>query len=143
GGTRSEVTVLCSDIRGFTRIARDLEPDEVVDLLNAYFARLIPILFSHDGTVDKFVGDAILAVFGSPDPDDDQYRKAVRAAWKMQAAIRDLSAQRAAAGEVCCGVGIGIHCGEVVHGFVGSADRMEFTVIGDAVNYASRYRYDA
>lgn len=139
GGTRSEVTVLCSDIRGFTRIARDMEPDEVVDLLNSYFALLVPILSSHDGTVDKFVGDAVLAVFGSPDPDDDQYRKAVRAAWKMQAAIRDLNGRRADAGDVRCGVGIGIHCGEVVHGFVGSAERMEFTVIGDAVNYASRY----
>jgi len=139
GGTRGWVTILCSDIRGFTRTARDMEPDDVVDLLNAYFARLVPILFAHGGTVDKFVGDAILAVFDSTDADPDQYRSAVRAAGKMQAAVRELNARRAAAGHVCCGVGIGIHCGEVIHGFVGSADLMQFTVIGDAVNAASRY----
>jgi adenylate cyclase len=139
GGTRSEVSILCSDFRGFTRVAKNMEPDDVVDLLNACFSRFIPILFAQDGTVDKYIGDAILTVFGSPDPDPAQYQKAVRAAWQMQAAIRELNAQRAARNEVTCGMGIGIHCGEVVHGFIGSAERMEYTVIGDAVNYASRY----
>jgi adenylate cyclase len=139
GGTRSEVTILCSDFRGFTRVAKNMEPDDVVDLLNACFSRFIPILFAQDGTVDKYIGDAILTVFGSPDPDPAQYQKALRAAWQMQAAILELNAQRAARNEVTCGMGIGIHCGEVVHGFIGSAARMEFTVIGDAVNYASRY----
>jgi adenylate cyclase len=139
GGTRSEVTILCSDFRGFTRVAKNMEPDDVVDLLNACFSRFIPILFALDGTVDKYIGDAILTVFGSPDPDPAQYQKAVCAAWQMQAAIGELNAQRAARNEVTCGMGIGIHCGEVVHGFIGSAERMEFTVIGDAVNYASRY----
>jgi adenylate cyclase len=116
-----------------------MEPDDVVDLLNACFSRFIPILFAQDGTVDKYIGDAILTVFGSPDPDPAQCQKAVRAAWQMQSAIRELNAQRAARNDVTCGMGIGIHCGEVVHGFIGSAERMEYTVIGDAVNYASRY----
>jgi adenylate cyclase len=139
GGTRSEVTILCSDIRGFTRIAKNMEPDDVVDLLNTCFCRLVPILFAQDGTLDKYVGDAILGVFGSPDPDPAQYQKAVRAAWRMQASVRELNAERAARNEVTFGMGIGIHCGEVVHGLIGSTEQMEFTVIGDAVNYASRY----
>ncbi|HMF11975.1 MAG TPA: adenylate/guanylate cyclase domain-containing protein, partial [Gemmataceae bacterium] len=120
-------------------IAKNMEPDDVVDLLNGCFSRFIPILLAQDGTVDKYIGDAILTVFGSPDADPAQYQKAVRAAWQMQTAMRELNAQRATRNEVTCGMGIGIHCGEVVHGFIGSAERMEYTVIGDAVNYASRY----
>lgn len=139
GGERSEVTILCSDVRGFTALSTSRPPEDVVELLNAYFERLTSVIFECDGTVDKYVGDAILAVFGSPEPDHQQYRKAVRAALRMQEEVCTLSRQRAARRELTCGIGIGVHCGEVLHGFIGSPRRMEFTVIGDAVNRASRY----
>jgi adenylate cyclase len=136
---RGEVTILCSDIRGFTRLSKDMEPDDVVEMLNDYFSHLIPVIFAQDGTVDKYVGDAILAVFGSPEFDPKHVEKAVRAALEMQAVMTALNAARKAQGRVTCDIGIGVHCGEVVHGFIGSAERREFTIIGDAVNRASRY----
>jgi len=139
GGEKSIVSVLCADIRGFARLTADMPTDEVVCLLNEYFAALTDCIFRHDGTVDKFVGDAILAVFGSPEEDPQHCRKAVLAGMNMQAAAKEVSRRRAARGEVACEIGIGIHTGEVLHGFIGSPDRMEFTVIGDAVNRASRY----
>jgi adenylate cyclase len=138
-GERSEVTILYSDIRGFTQLSRGMEPIEVVELLNDYFNRLIPVIFAHGGTVDKYIGDAILAVFGSPKPDPQQHEKAVRAALDMQEAMQSLNAVRAAQGKVTCEIGIGIDSGEVLHGFIGVLDRMEYTVIGDAVNCAARY----
>ena len=136
---RCEVTVLCSDVRGFTNLAKDMEPDDLVEMLNAYFAHLIPVIFAHNGMVDKYIGDAILAVFGSPEPDPQHHEQAVRAAVGMQAAMREANAMRAARGMVTCGIGIGVHCGQVVHGVIGAFERMEFTVIGDTVNLASRY----
>jgi adenylate cyclase len=139
GGERSTVTILCSDIRGFTRLSNDMPPDDVVDLLNDYFSQLIPVIFAHDGTVDKYIGDGILAVFGSPEPDSNQYEKAVRAAAKMQSAMSELNLSRRKRGLTNFEIGIGVHAGEVVHGFIGTDNRMEFTVIGDAVNRASRY----
>jgi len=139
GGERSEVTILNSDIRGFTKLTEEMEPDDIVEMLNDYFAELVPIVFSYEGTIDKFIGDAILAVFGSPEPDPKQHEHALRAAMEMQAAVVKVNQKRRARGLPCAEPGIGIHCGEVVHGFVGTADRMEFTVIGDVVNKASRY----
>lgn len=139
GGERSEVTILNSDIRGFTKLTENMEPDDIVEMLNEYFAVMVPIIFAHQGTVDKFIGDAILAVFGSPEPDDKQHEHAVRAAMEMQTAVAKVNERRLARGVPCAKPGVGIHCGEVVHGFVGTSDRMEFTVIGDAVNKASRY----
>jgi adenylate cyclase len=138
-GRRSEVTILCSDIRNFTQLTSEMEPDDVVDLLNDYFEKLTPIVFHHAGTIDKYVGDAILAVFGSPDPDDEQHAKGVRAALEMQDALRELNKTRAAQKRVVCEMGIGVHCGNVLHGFIGTEGRMDFTVIGDAVNLATRY----
>jgi adenylate cyclase len=138
-GERSEVTILYSDIRGFTQLSRGMEPIEVVELLNDYFNRLIPVIFAHGGTVDKYIGDAILAVFGSPKPDAKQHEKAVRAALDLQEAMQALNVERAAQGKVTCEIGIGIDSGEVLHGFIGVLDRMEYTVIGDAVNCAARY----
>ncbi len=138
-GERSEVTILYSDIRGFTNLTRGMEPIEVVGMLNDYFNRLIPIIFAHNGTVDKYIGDAILAVFGSPKPDPNQHENAVRAALDMQAAVAELNAARVQRGKVTCEMGIGVHCGVVLHGFIGILDRMEFTVIGEVVNFAARY----
>jgi adenylate cyclase len=139
GGEKSEVTILSSDIRGFTTTTADMDPADVVDMLNGYFSAMVNAVFRHGGTVDKFIGDAILAVFGSPEPDAEQHLHAVHAAMAMQSAIAEVNEVRRARGQVVCEMGIGIHCGEVLHGFVGSEERMEFTVIGDAVNRAARY----
>jgi adenylate cyclase len=139
GGRRSEVSILNSDIRGFTRLARDMEPDDVAELLNDYLKVLIPIIFAHNGTIDKFLGDGILAIFGSPELDPKHHENAVRAAVEMQRALTHLNEARQLRAVPHRAFGIGIHSGEVIHGFVGTADRMEFTVIGDAVNRAARY----
>ena len=139
GGERSEVTILNADIRGFTNLAHEMDPDEVVHLLNEYFAAVVPVIFARNGTIDKYMGDAILAVFGSPESDPEQHENAVRAAEEMQAAVAKLNLDRQRRGEPCREFGIGVHCGEVVHGFVGTSDRMEFTVIGDVVNRTARY----
>ena len=139
GGQRSEVTILNSDIRGFTQLAREMDPDDVVEMLNDYFGVLVPVIFKYGGTIDKFMGDAILAVFGSPEPDPKQHQNAVLAALDMQVAVTRLNEARQARGAEVREFGIGIHSGEVVHGFVGTANRMEFTVIGDAVNRTARY----
>jgi len=139
GGRRSEVSILNSDIRGFTRLARDMDPDDVVEMLNDYLRVLVPIIFANNGTVDKFLGDGILAVFGSPESDPKHHENALRAAVEMQHALSKLNETRQLHDLPQRAFGIGIHCGEVIHGFVGTSDRMEFTVIGDAVNRAARY----
>ena len=139
GGSKSEVTLLFCDIVGFTRRAALMDAHDVVDMLNDYLGPAAQAVGRHGGTVDKFIGDALLAVFGSPEPDPHQHETAVRAAFAMQEAVRATSQLRAARGDVACHVRIGLHCGEVFHGFVGTLDRLEFTVIGDAVNRANRY----
>jgi adenylate cyclase len=139
GGERSEVSILFSDIRGFTRMSATMEPDDVVDMLNAYFAALVEAIFRCEGTVDKFIGDAILAVFGSPDPDPEHHRQALHAALAMQEAVQKLNAARKERNQPVCEIGIGVHSGDVLHGFVGTQERLEFTVVGDAVNRASRF----
>ncbi len=139
GGERSEVSILFSDIRGFTLTSASMEPDDVVDMLNDYFAALVDAIFHNEGTVDKFIGDAILAVFGSPDPDPKHHEQALHAAIAMQEAVQKLNAARKARNQPVSEIGIGIHSGEVLHGFVGTPDRLEFTVVGDAVNRASRF----
>ena len=139
GGERSEVTLLCSDIRGFTKLSEGMEAEEVVDMLNAYFGPLVQVIFARGGTVDKFVGDAILAVFGSPEPDERSDMHAVQAAVEMQAAADEVTRGRKERRLPACEIGIGIHRGIVLHGFIGSEDRMEFTVIGDAVNRTARF----
>jgi adenylate cyclase len=139
GGEKSEVTILASDIRGFTQITSSMDAEDVVDMLNAYFSAQVQSVFHFEGTIDKFIGDGILAVFGSPEPDDDQHAKAVRAAMAIQEALVELTAKRKAMRLPTCEVGIAIHCGKVLHGFIGSEERMEFTLIGDAVNRAARF----
>jgi adenylate cyclase len=139
GGRRSEVSILNSDIRGFTQMASEMEPDEVVEMLNDYLRVLVPVIFANNGTVDKFLGDGILAIFGSPEPDAKHHENALRAAMEMQAVISKLNESRRERELRHRDFGIGLHCGEVIHGFLGTAERMEFTVIGDAVNRASRY----
>jgi adenylate cyclase len=139
GGEFREATIMFSDMRGFTSLAAGMEPDEVTEMLEDYFGRLVPIVFECNGTIDKFVGDAIVAVFGSPEPDEAQHRHAIEAALRMQDAMREVNALRAGQGRHVGELGIGIHFGAIIHGFIGARERMEFTVIGDAVNRASRY----
>jgi adenylate cyclase len=132
------VTVLFSDVRGFTKLTTVMEPELVVQMLNDMFHDLTPIILKHNGTVDKYVGDAILAVFGSPDPDELQSEHAVQAALEMQAAIQQLASVRWR-GRTAFQIGIGIHTGPAIHGFIGAPERMEYTVIGSTINGASRY----
>jgi adenylate cyclase len=139
GGAKSQVTLLFCDICGFTNQAAQMDPQDIVEMLNHYFGAFVQIILSNGGTIDKFIGDAVLAVFGSPEPDPRQHEKALRSAFAIQAAVADISRTRAARGEPDCQVSVGLHCGEVFHGFIGAMDRLEFTVIGDAVNRACRY----
>ncbi|MCB0170467.1 MAG: FHA domain-containing protein [Anaerolineae bacterium] len=142
GGERVEpVTILQSDVRGFTALSAQMDPSDVMKMLNQLFGVCIPIIFQYNGTVDKYIGDAILAVFGSPDPDPDgkQWENAVRAALEMQHAVRRLSLEWQRGGHPIYQIGIGIHTGAVLQGFIGSEEQMEYTVIGNTVNRAARY----
>ncbi len=139
GGERSYVTILSADIRGFTVMAAKMDTDDLIALLNDYFAAMVECVFRHGGTVDKFIGDALLVVFNSPEPLEHHAEHAAKAALAMQEATLGVSEKRRARGETCCAIGIGVHTGEVIHGFIGSTDRMEYTIIGDAVNLTSRY----
>ena len=139
GGEKSDVTILMSDLRGFTRVSAELDAHAVVLMLNDYFSLLGDIIFQHDGTIDKFIGDAILAVFGSPEQDAKHAENAVSCAICMRRAMTEINDRRRADGLPLCEIGIGVHTGEVLHGFIGASERLEFTVIGDTVNKASRY----
>ena len=137
-GTRKKVTVLFSDIRGFTTLARAMRPEEVVSLLNEYFERMIDVVFRHHGMLDKLLGDGLMAVFGAPLDDAEQEAHAVRAALAMQDELVVLCDKWEAEGRPRIRVGIGIHTGDAIVGNVGSSQRMEYTAIGDTVNVASR-----
>jgi adenylate cyclase len=140
GGNRVDpITVLVSDIRGFTSLSAKMEPADVVRMLNEMFDAFVPIIFEYDGVVDKYVGDSVLAVFGSPDVDEQQWEKAVRAALEMQRVIGKLGEAWKARRLPVFQVGIGIHSGAAIQGFIGSAQRTEYTVIGDTVNRAARF----
>ena len=137
-GERREVTVLFCDIRGFTPLAERLSPEEVVMLLNEFYTLMIETTFKHDGTLDKFLGDAVMAVFGAPIAHPDHARRAIRTAIEMRNRIAELNERRTREGKLPIGIGIGMSLGEVVAGTVGTEDRMEYTVIGDSVNVAAR-----
>ena len=138
GGSKRTVTTMFCDIRGFTPLAERLEPDVLIDTLNQHFTALTEIIFRFEGTLDKYIGDEIMAVFGSPLSKPDDAERAVRAALAMQAKNAELNVERLAQGRPELGLGIGISTGEVLAGCMGSPDRMEFTVVGDKVNTASR-----
>lgn len=140
-GVRQRVTILFSDIRGFTKMSEGMDPSELANFLTDFRNRMIAAIFQYGGTVDKFVGDAIMATFGTPRPSLVQgldTRNAVCAGLAMLSALDDLNRDRARRNLEPVGIGIGIHTGEVFCGTIGSEGRMEYTVIGDAVNTASR-----
>jgi adenylate cyclase len=135
GGRRQEVTVLFADIRSFTALSESLSPEAVVELLNTYFTDMVDVVFKHQGTLDKFVGDALMAVFGVPMPIPHAPTRAVECALAMQRHLQRL--QRAGRTPIE-GMRIGINTGEAIVGNIGSDKRMDFTVIGDVVNVAAR-----
>jgi adenylate cyclase len=141
-GESLEVTILFSDIRNFTTISEKLNAREVVEMLNAFFGRVCEPILKEGGTVDKFIGDSIMAVFGSPVPYKDHAQRAIRAALAMKKEaleFRSWMHQHFAGVDLPeFAIGIGLHTGEAVIGSIGSTKRMEFTAIGDTVNITSR-----
>lgn len=138
GGERRPITVLFADIRGFSAIAERMSPDAIAHLLTEYFSEMVDVIFEHGGTLDKFIGDAVMALWGTPLARESDPRRALDAAVAMQQAVDALNARWAAAGRPAIGIGIGINRGEVFIGNIGSLRRLEYTAIGDAVNVAQR-----
>jgi adenylate cyclase len=138
GGERRPTTVLFSDIRGFTAIAESMGPDLIAQLLSEYFTDMVDVIFDYGGTLDKFMGDAIMALWGAPLGHADDPDRALQAAIEMQHALTRLNQRWVSEGRPEIRVGIGINHGEVFAGNIGSHRRLDYTVIGDAVNVASR-----
>jgi adenylate cyclase len=142
-GRKERLTMFFSDVRGFTSMSEKMEPQEVQQLLSEYFTEMTGILFKYEGTLDKFMGDAIMAFFGNPVPQPDQAKRAVLMALDMQDAITRLNQRLTAEGRRTIGVGMGINTGDVTVGNLGSKDFLDYTVIGDAVNLACRLEQNA
>jgi adenylate cyclase len=138
GGTLQELTILFSDIRGFTTMSEHSPPHETVSMLNEYFEFMAECVFAYHGIVDKFIGDAVMALFGAPIRGPDDAERAVRCAMLMQQQTREFNMAREAQGKSQIQIGIGLHTGEAVVGVMGSTKRLEYTAVGDTVNVASR-----
>ncbi len=138
GGAKRRVVILFSDIRGFTSLSEPLSPDEIATLLTDYFTEMVEIVFEHGGTLDKFIGDALMALWGAPLARRDDADRAMRAAIAMQQRLLRLNREWERKGRRPLEVGIGIDAGEVFAGNIGSERRLEYTVLGDAVNTAAR-----
>ena len=138
GGKRSVVTVLFSDIRGFTTMSEKMSPQEVSEILNEYFTEMEPIITKYNGIINKFIGDAVMAVFGEPIQDKNHAQNAVKCAYEMLQKVKELQQKWVKENKPKIEIGIGISTGEVFVGNIGSINRMEYTVIGDTVNLASR-----
>lgn len=138
GGSNKKAAVLFSDLRGFTRYAEGLTPERLVEELNAYLHEMVAEIRAEGGVVDKYIGDAIMAVFGVPSEQPDDAARAIRAAERMRVALARHNVDRERRGLPPLAHGVGVHYGPMVAGNIGTAERMQYTVIGDAVNLASR-----
>ena len=138
GGERKWVTVLFADLRGFTNFAEAAPPEQVMEILNVCFDRMAKVIFEHRGTLDKYIGDCLMAFFGAPVATPQDTRNAIAAAVEMRQAFTDLMAKWEDPRVRSLGLGIGINSGDAIVGNVGSERVMDYTVIGDVVNIASR-----
>lgn len=138
GGEEKDVTILFCDIRRFTALAEEMPAPQVVELLNTFFSKMIQVVLAHGGTVDKLMGDSVMALFGVPQAGATDPLRAVRCALDMHRALAELNRERARLDQPPIEMGIGINSGPVVAGNIGSLDRMDYTVIGDNVNIAAR-----
>jgi adenylate cyclase len=143
GGVNQTITVLFADIRGFTALSERENPEKVVGLLNRYFSAMTEIIFDHGGTLDKYIGDGLMALFGAPSASPTDAMNAVKAAVTMQKRLTSLNDELGQAGYGKISVGIGLHTGEATIGYIGSDKRSEYTAIGDTVNLASRLESNA
>jgi adenylate cyclase len=137
-GERRRITVLFCDIRGFTAMAEGMRPEEVVELLSEFFSHMVDVILRNEGTIDKFLGDGMMVIFGAPADDSNQEEHAVRAALEMQRELERLTAAWEGQGRRSFKMGIGINSGPAVVGNIGSQEHMEYTAIGDTVNLAAR-----
>ncbi len=140
---RRRLTVMFADIRSFTAISEHMDPEDVIDMLNEFFGIMVEIIFTHQGMLDKFAGDQIMAVFGHVSSEQHGARSAVRAAFDMQRSSEALMQRRAQKNLPVFEVGIGINTGDAIIGNLGSENRMDYTVIGDTVNAAARLENQA
>jgi adenylate cyclase len=143
GGVNQTITVLFADIRGFTRISEHAQPEKIVGLLNKYFSAMTDIIFAHGGTLDKYLGDGLMALFGAPSATPQDAANALNAAVAMQRRILGINLELRQEGLNEIGVGIGLHTGEATVGYIGSERRSEYTAIGDTVNTAARLESNA
>ncbi|RKZ24155.1 hypothetical protein DRQ23_01050 [bacterium] len=137
-GTRKKVTVLFADVRKFTPLSEKLPPEQVVALLNELLSAMTNVVFRYEGTIDKFIGDCLMAVYGAPIEHSDDPNRAVMSAVDIQKEIQKINERRKRFGQPTMSIGIGINSGEAVVGNIGSQERLDYTVIGDTVNLASR-----
>jgi len=143
GGVNQLVTVLFADIRGFTALSEREKPERIVNLLNRYFSAMSEVIFAHGGTLDKYIGDGLMALFGAPTATPVDAVNAVKAAVAMQKRTLQLNAENQADGFPSISIGIGLHTGEATVGYIGSEKRSEYTAIGDTVNLAARLESNA
>jgi adenylate cyclase len=143
GGVSQKVTILFADIRNFTSLSETLPPERIVEILNEYFTRVTDVIFDHGGTLDKYLGDGVMAVFGAPISKGNDAASAVRSAIAIQRLVSEMNRDASARGWPCLGVGIGVNTGVVTAGNIGSPRRIDYTVIGDPVNVASRLMANA
>jgi len=138
GGKRADVTVLFADIRGFTSLSENMSAEEVSNILNEYFTGIEPIISKHSGVINKFIGDAVMAIFGEPIHDKNHALNAVKCADEILEKVEELQKKWLKEGKPKIEIGVGINTGEAFVGNIGSETRLEYTVIGDVVNLASR-----
>src|SRR2546429_3775937 len=143
GGVNQTITILFADIRGFTSISEHAPPEKIVGLLNRYFSAMTDIIFAHGGTLDKYLGDGLMALFGAPTTTPEDAANALSAAVAMQRRLIGINGELRDEGFPEIGIGIGLHTGEVTVGYIGSERRSEYTPIGDTVNTASRLESNA